>query len=87
MRSGVRAPHRPLSPGMATLTLNLAEQVKVRAEAQSSEAGFSSVDEYIASLIWDDTELEIELRRRQGSAPSVPLTPELLIAHLPSLSD
>jgi len=50
----------------------------MRAEAQASDAGFASVDEYIASLIRGDTELEIELQRGLDSGPSVPLTPELL---------
>jgi hypothetical protein len=63
---------------MATLTLNLAKEVKMRAEAQASEAGFASVDDYIASLIRGDTELEIELQRGLDSGPSVPLAPELL---------
>jgi len=69
---------------MATLTLNLAEEVKGRAEAQTSEAGFASVDDYIASLIQGDeamaidAELETELLRGLDSEPSVPLTPGLL---------
>jgi hypothetical protein len=72
------------SLAMATLTLNLAEDVKLRAQTQASEAGFSSVDEYIASLIQGDdamaidAEVEAELLRGLDSGPSVPLTRELL---------
>ncbi len=69
---------------MATLTVNLAEDLKVCAETQASEAGFPSVDAYIASLIQGndtlaiDPELESELLRGLDSGPSVPLTSDLL---------
>jgi hypothetical protein len=72
------------SIAMATLTLKLADDVKRRAETQASEAGFTSVDEYIASLIQGDdavaidAEVEVELLRGLDSGPSVPLTRELL---------
>jgi len=69
---------------MATLILNLAKEVKVRAEAQALEAGFASVDDYIADLIKGDdatavdAKLESELLRGVDSGPSIPLTPEFL---------
>jgi hypothetical protein len=64
--------------------LNLPEGVKAQAEAQATAAGYTSLDQYICSLIQGDEseavdgELEAELLRGLDSGPSVPLTPALL---------
>jgi hypothetical protein len=69
---------------VATLLLNVADDVKARAEAQATEAGFASVDDYISSLIQGadagpiSGELEAELLRGIESGPSIQLTRELL---------
>jgi hypothetical protein len=52
---------------MATINVTLADELKTRAESEAMEAGFPSVDAYLASLIeWDvsvpvDAELEADL--------------------------
>jgi hypothetical protein len=45
---------------MATLTLNLADELKARAEAQASQAGFASLDAYLANLIESDFSIPID---------------------------
>jgi hypothetical protein len=45
---------------MATLNVNLADEVKRRAEAQAAEAGFGSVDAYLANLIESDRAFPID---------------------------
>jgi hypothetical protein len=44
---------------MATFTLNLADRLKARAETQAADAGFESLDEYVASLIESDVAVPI----------------------------
>jgi hypothetical protein len=69
---------------MATLTVNLADELKAHAIGKAAAAGYASVDEYIAKLIEGDelppidAELESELLAGLDSGPSVPLTRELL---------
>ena len=69
---------------MATLSVNLADELKAHAISKAAAAGYASVDEYIASLIEGDelppieAELECELLAGLDSGPAVPLTRELL---------
>jgi hypothetical protein len=69
---------------MATLTVNLADELKAHAISKAVAAGYASVDEYIASLIEGDelpqidAELESKLLAGLDSGPSIPLTRELL---------
>ncbi len=69
---------------MATLQLNLPEQIKTAAEQRAAAGGYTSVDSYIASLIEADKiapisdALEAELIKGLNSGPAVEITPELL---------
>jgi antitoxin ParD1/3/4 len=69
---------------MATLQLSLPDSLKAAAEAQAAAAGYSSVDDYIASLIEADEplpmthELETEILRGLDSGPAMEITPELI---------
>ncbi len=78
------ARRRRYDSSMATLHLNLPDQLKATAEQRAAAAGYDSVDKYIASLIEADDvapisdELEAELLKGLDSGPSVPITAEFL---------
>ena len=69
---------------MTKLTVEIPKAVKTQAEAQAAAAGYTSLDEYICSLIQNDlfqpvdTETERELVRGLDSGPSLSLTPGLI---------
>jgi hypothetical protein len=69
---------------MATLELNLPEHLKAAAESRAVEAGYKSVDDYVASLIEADElapisdATEAELLRSLESGPAVELTPQFI---------
>ena len=67
---------------MASLQVNIPEQLKSTAEARAEAAGFASVDEYVASLIESDQaeaidpQLEAELLKGLDSGPPIDVTPQ-----------
>jgi antitoxin ParD1/3/4 len=70
--------------GMATLQLNLADDLKTVAESRATAAGYDSVDQYIVSLIQADEvapisdAMEAQLLRGLDSGPAVQITPEFI---------
>jgi hypothetical protein len=69
---------------MATLQINLPENIKAAAQTRAAAAGYASVDQYIASLIEADElaplsgEMEAELIKGLASGPAVEITHEFL---------
>jgi hypothetical protein len=69
---------------MATLQLHLPDGLKTAAERRAADAGYGSVDNYIASLIAADQvapitdDEEAALLKALDSGPAVDLTPEFL---------
>jgi hypothetical protein len=69
---------------MATLELNLPEHLKAVAKSRAIEAGYESVDHYIASLIEADEVAQIsdateaKLLRSLDSGPAVEITPQFI---------
>jgi hypothetical protein len=67
---------------MASLSLNIPDDLKAAAVSRAAAAGFSSVDDYIASLIEDDrlapldAATEAELLRGLDSGPPVDVGPD-----------
>jgi hypothetical protein len=45
---------------MAMITVNLADELKARAEAQAADAGCDSLDEYLANLIESDVAVPLD---------------------------
>jgi hypothetical protein len=75
---------QPYNEDMATLELNLPDRLKSAAESRAVEAGYRSIDDYIASLIEADEvapisdSMEAELLRGLSSGPSEEINSEFI---------
>jgi len=67
---------------MASLVLNIPEELKAAAESRAAAAGFASVDDYVAKLIEDDdlgaldAATEVELLKGLDSGPPAEISPQ-----------